>query len=201
MRRRLLTTLLAVLAVSTMGTAGAPVPAAASLPLDVHIGAMPEYYLPSTVSIRPGGTVTWDFTSSHTATDDTPLALYDSGIINHTSYAITFVASGSYPFVCTIHAGMDGRVDVPVTAKPSKGHTGTTFTIVWASVTAPNGYVYDVQRRRNDGPWKSWRTATTARNGIFVPHNKGTTRFRARLRLDGNTDASGWSPAAKITVT
>ncbi len=198
--RRLLVPLTIALLLSMLGGVGAP-EATAVFPATVHVGAMAEYYVPSTVTLRQGGEVTWDFTSSHTATDDTPLALYDSGIIAHTSFTITFVASGSYPFVCTIHAGMDGRVDVPVTAKPSKGHTGTTFTIVWASVAAPGGYVYDVQRRRNDGPWKSWRTATTMRNGTFVPHNKGTTRFRARLRLDGNTDASGWSPAAKITVS
>lgn len=194
--RRLLVPLTIALAISTLGGVGAT----AVFPATVHVEARAEYYVPSTVTLRQGGEVTWDFTDSHTATDVTPLALYDSGIIHDTSFSHTFTAAGTYPFVCTIHTGMDGVVKVPTTAKPGTGPRGTAFTVTWASTAAPLGYVYDVQRRRGSGAWVMWRNGTTERSGTFTPTRKGTVRFRSRLRDDGGAAASGWSVPVRLTV-
>ena len=189
--------LVAVLAVVTTGAA----PAGAAPPTVVHVGAQAEYFLPSVVSVSRGGTVTWDFVDSHTATDATHMGVYDSGTIDHSSFSYRFVAAGAYPFTCTIHTNMNGRVDVPIFATPSKGSITRAFTLIWSSVVAPTGFVFDVQKRRAGSPWAIWAAGTTARTSVFRPWRVGTYRFRARMRQMSSGFASGWSDAVTIAVS
>ena len=96
-------------------------------PAEEHVAAFDDFFLPSLVEIRRGGTVIWDFTGtrSHTATDATGMHLFDSGLVSPggPSFSYTFPAAGSYAFACTIHVGMGGHIGVPMLVDPAVGST------------------------------------------------------------------------------
>lgn len=171
----------------------------------VHVAALDNRFEPATVAVGRGGTVIFDFEGSadHTATDGSGLELYDSGPVapGGPSTWFTFEGAGLYRFVCSTHAGMAGRVQVPLRVTPSSGGIHRTFTVTWASVVPTGDHVYDVQIRRPGRGWTTWRTGATARAGDFTPDGrKGRYRFRARMRDTGLGRASGWSVAATIRV-
>lgn len=68
---------------------------------------------PATVTIKVGQTVAWHFDDGsivHNVTSSTQSwrsSDQDSGYYTH-----TFTAPGTYPYTCTIHSGMDGKVIV-----------------------------------------------------------------------------------------
>jgi hypothetical protein len=111
--------------------------------------------------------------------------------------------AGAYPCHCTLHVsfGMRGVVVVPVVASPASGHVGTRFTIRLASVAAPAGFAYDVQRRKGTGPWKAFKTGVVARSVMFTAGAKGKFSFRSRLRKKSTGAASGYSPPDTVSVT
>lgn len=163
-------------------------------------------FTPKTPSIAVGSTVHWTnstTTTSHTSTGDSPLSLWDSGTVagGHT-FDFTFTAAGTYTYHCTFHQslGMVGTISVTPTASPTSGAAGTVFHIQWATVTAPTGFVYDIQITPPGG------TAITKMNltakGIGLTLNKtGTWKFASRLRKTADNSASGFSPAVSVTVT
>lgn len=70
-------------------------------------------FSPSTLTVSVGTTVTWKNTDSlqHTVTSDT--GLFDSGLFGSgATYTHTFSTAGTYPYHCTIHAGMVGTIIV-----------------------------------------------------------------------------------------
>ena len=76
-------------------------------------------FVPSTVVIALGGTVTWENTdnAAHTATGGTPgdgpSGVFDSSLIMAGgSFSNTFDTSGTYDYFCMVHPWMDGTVDV-----------------------------------------------------------------------------------------
>ncbi len=189
----------------TPSTSPTSSPTPTAPPDGVHVAVEDFYFDPATVPVRRGGTVVFDFVGGvhHTATDSSGLALYDSGPVapDGPSMWFTFEAAGIYSFVCTPHAGMGGRVSVPVRAAPASGGVRTRFTVVWASAEATGDYVYDVQVRRPGATWTSWRRGITARTDDFTSRaGKGRYRFRARLRDVGLGRASRWSTASSIRV-
>jgi hypothetical protein len=159
---------------------------------------------PDEVSLGRGGTVIFDFSgpTHHTATDATGMGLYDSGFVGPggPSTWFTFTAAGGYRFTCTPHPNMGGQVDVPMRVSPSRGSLKKTYSVVWSSITAPDGFVFDVQLKRPRHDWKYWMTGMTRRSGSFKPNTgRGTYRFRARMRsLTGGQ--AYWSDAALIRV-
>lgn len=167
--------------------------------------ALDDYFLPSFVTISRGDTVGWDFADaerSHTATDTSGMGLFDSGLVapGGPSFSYTFRAAGSYPYTCTIHTDdMNGRVSVPVRVAPVSARLGRTFRVRWATGAAPDGFVYDVQRKRNDGSWTSWFSGTTEAKAVFEPARRGTYRFRARLHKEQG-ESSDWSEPAMLVV-
>ena len=167
--------------------------------------ALDDYFLPSLATVPRGGTVVWDFSDaerSHSATDSSGMGLFDSGLVSPggPSFGYTFAAAGSYPYTCTIHTDeMNGRVNVPVRVWPEAGKLGQSFMLRWAMSAAPDGFVYDVQRKRNDGAWSSWRTGATVPKAAFEPTRRGTYRFRARLRKESG-GRSDWSDAVSLEV-
>lgn len=72
-----------------------------------------EYFAfsPSVIEVEQGATVTWTFASAgaehNVVFDDVASPTQLDG-----TFARTFDQPGSYPYTCTIHDGMDGRVEV-----------------------------------------------------------------------------------------
>jgi plastocyanin len=79
-----------------------------------------EFFVPDDAQITVGSTVTWknEDTASHTVTSGTvqnntptPDGSFDSGILNPgDSFPFVFDKAGEYPYYCTIHPWMTGKV-------------------------------------------------------------------------------------------
>ena len=75
-------------------------------------------YIPSTVTISQGETVTWanEDVAFHSVTSgfyDSPTDLFDSGHLDpEEKFSITFEEKGVYDYFCTLHPWMDGQVIV-----------------------------------------------------------------------------------------
>jgi len=70
-------------------------------------------FSPTSLTVSVGTTVTWKNTDNvqHSVTSDS--GLFDSGLFNPGgSYTHTFSTAGTYPYHCTIHAGMTGTITV-----------------------------------------------------------------------------------------
>lgn len=162
-------------------------------------------FTPSRVDVNPGDTVVWTVAGpgSHTVTDSAGLGLFNSGLLSPgNSFAYSFFAAGTFQYRDPAFGQMRGTVGVRTRAVPASGTSTTVFTITWASVSAPSGYVYDVQIRRPGSTWTSWQTGTTIAQTTFVRDgNTGNYQFRSRLRRLSNGVASGWSPVAIIQVS
>jgi plastocyanin len=86
----------------------------------VTVGANCLCFMPSMVTIHPGDTVQWSWSSSgHSSSSGTPGApngIWDSGILNlGATFSHTFNTPGSFPYYCTPHGqccGMTGVVNV-----------------------------------------------------------------------------------------
>jgi plastocyanin len=182
-----------------------PAGSTTSPPPDTHVAVIDFRFDPSTVPIARGGTVIFDFDgpSHHTATDSSGLGLYDSGSVGPggPSTSFTFQAAGVYPFTCTPHPFMGGRVTVPMRVAPGSGGVHRTFTATWAAADASDGRVYDVQIRRPGRVWKAWRTGVTVGSDVFTSGaGKGRYRFRARMRDAALGEASRWSSSVAVEV-
>lgn len=75
-------------------------------------GSRSRSFVPSSVSVTVGGVVTFtnptDETHNITFTGEPPSATLSPG----QSHQESFPAAGSFPFSCTLHAGMNGTVTV-----------------------------------------------------------------------------------------
>ena len=164
-------------------------------------------FTPATVTDLSWQSVAW-FTSpseasGHTVTDAAGLGLFDSGPLSPgSSYAFTFFSSGTYAVTDSAAAAAQ-TVKVPLRATPSSGTVSTTFSLKWASDTAPAGYAYDVQLEPPDSAqFNPFATGVTVSTGSFTPSSgAGTYRFEARLRNISNGAYSAWSPPRSISVT
>jgi plastocyanin len=70
-------------------------------------------YAPAELTVDLGTTITWTNNDSvaHTSTSDAPG--WDSGIVApRATYSATFQTAGTFPYHCSIHPGMVGRVTV-----------------------------------------------------------------------------------------
>ena len=81
-------------------------------------------FIPSTATIHPGGTVTWENTdnAAHTATSgsptDGPDGVWDSSLMMvNGSYSVTLDDEGTYPYFCMVHPWMQGTVIVAAEAE------------------------------------------------------------------------------------
>ena len=83
-------------------------------------GCEPDCFIPSTVTIEVGETVTWDNTggeAAHTASagnvDDGPSGVWDSSLIMvGQSYSYTADTAGTFDYYCMVHPWMEGTVIV-----------------------------------------------------------------------------------------
>ena len=135
---------------------------------------------------------------NHTATSNR--GQFDTDIIPPgTEGSGTFVGAGTYPYHCEIHPFMAGSFRVRPAVSDTSIILGDSITLtVGASGLTEPSATWDVQRRRNDGQWIQFKTATTDPRFTTKPLHAGTFRYRARTHVFG--DVSGWSPARIVIV-
>jgi len=82
-------------------------------------GCEPDCFIPSTVVITVGGTVTWENTdtAAHTSSSGTPAdgpdGVFDSSLVMAgASFSHTFDSAGTYDYFCMVHPWMEGTVIV-----------------------------------------------------------------------------------------
>ena len=87
-------------------------------------GCEPDCFIPSTVVITVGGTITWENTdtAAHTSSSGTPAdgpsGVFDSSlIIAGGSYSHTFDTAGTFDYFCMVHPWMEGTVIVEAEAE------------------------------------------------------------------------------------
>ena len=120
-RRRVVTfALLALLVVALVGAAPTVIrmlgnPAAGDPVVGTDaITVQNDTFDPPALQVKPGTTVTWTFNDGgrpHNVVADG----WSSEVLASGSYHHTFTEPGSYAYRCTLHWGMDGRVDVAAT--------------------------------------------------------------------------------------
>lgn len=86
-------------------------------PLLASVNITNYAFSPNSVRIRPGGTVTWLWSSDTTTHNVTfsNSAFNSNGSGNRRgpgAHAVTFTQAGTYSYSCTIHNGMTGAVTV-----------------------------------------------------------------------------------------
>jgi plastocyanin len=195
-RRFVLVGLLALLAIATV----AP-PAQAAQVSIVDFG-----FDPTSVRIGQGESVIWTNTGNvnHTSTQDGPLVFWNTGPIAPGDFGEVdqgvLVAAGSYPYHCAIHSSMHGVVRVALLVDRTTGTTSTTFTFTLSSAAQP-GYVYDVQKKRGSGVWRTFRTGVTGTATTFRASVADTYAFRSRLRRTSDGATSGWSRPKVLVVS
>jgi predicted secreted protein with PEFG-CTERM motif len=88
-------------------------------------------FIPSTVVITAGGTITWENTdnAAHTASSGTPEGgpdgVFDSSLMMvNGSFSFTFDSAGTYPYFCMVHPWMQGTVIVEAEAAHGDDHAG-----------------------------------------------------------------------------
>ena len=71
-------------------------------------------FMPETQTARVGQVVQWTNTGTvlHTITFDEASCLSDSTIQPQATWEIKFTQPGTYPYICTIHPGMNGNLTV-----------------------------------------------------------------------------------------
>ena len=101
--------------------------AASAATVTVTVGNGGFFFTPSSVTIHPGDTVLWTWSSTgHSSTSGNPgmpTGLWDSGILNQgATFTHTFNTAGSFPYYCTPHGAccnMVGMVTVVNRGKPT----------------------------------------------------------------------------------
>lgn len=165
-------------------------------------------FTPKNVAFPIGNTVHWsnDSNAAHTSTGDTPLSLWDSGSVPPAgTFDFAFTAGGQYKYHCTFHSGqgMTGAVSVKIKASPPSGPAGTIFNVTVASINAPAGFVYDIQKRNPGGSFTNWMLNVTTKTVQWDSTGSapGTYSFRSRLHKTSNGATSGYSAARSVMVT
>ena len=78
------------------------------------VDADDNFFSPGSLEVEVGETVTWENVGSnpHTVTPDGHSEWSDVTLQPGETFQHTFDEVGDYPYVCTIHAGMDGAISV-----------------------------------------------------------------------------------------
>jgi plastocyanin len=160
-------------------------------------------HFPPGTSIGLGDTVEWANNSPqpHTVTSDPRFSLWNIALPIGATRSRTFKLAGSFPYYCVIHGAalMHGNIHVPMRAVPAQGTTSTSFSIRVATVRAPAGLAFVIQRRAPGGTFRLWKTITRKATA-FTTGTAGTWSFRVRVKRTSNGTHSGWSPVLKVRV-
>jgi plastocyanin len=185
---------LGVLAALVLSLLASPIAPASTAAADANVTVANMAFGPSRVTVGVGDTVTWTFqdATAHTVTSDD--GFFDTPPTSGgASRTIRFRSAGTFPYHCSIHSMMVGRVSVPVSAT---GSAEDGWKLRWLA-GEPKNRAYDVQvRRKGSSSWMSLRKSTTTGSARFDPGN-GTWQVRARTHKGSAT--SGWSPAVTLS--
>jgi plastocyanin len=80
---------------------------------EVTVEVFDNGYAPNHLTVRPGTTITWDFTGElpHTVTE--PGGLFDSGPVRTgQQWTMDFDEPGEYYYFCLLHHAMEARIIV-----------------------------------------------------------------------------------------
>ena len=133
--------------------------------------------------------------NSHSATQDRPWKLWDTGeILPGNNGFVSPEWAGTFAYHCTFHEGMTGTLRIPVDLHVD----GSTVTIYAADVRAPDGLKYQLQQRRTGQPWKM---VYEGRGGAYAHvYPNGEWDFRSRVLHICSNEATGWSPPRHLTL-
>ena len=96
--------------------APAPTPGGATSGVAIQAGAEAlgnRAYSPPDLNVAVGTSVTWTNNDSEGHTTDSDAPGWNSGIISpRGTFSVTFQTAGTFPYHCSIHPGMVGRVTV-----------------------------------------------------------------------------------------
>jgi plastocyanin len=177
----------------------APVGAVEGVTINSQVGG----FQPRTVSAALGETVSWDNQDDikHTTSGRRTLALWSRSLSPGGSADVAFRQAGTFPYLCTIHPDMTGKVRVPMTANHGSVAVGDKIVLRVATTSAPSGFRYQISRRRAGGAWAVWKTST-AKTTSWRPTGNvaGTWEFRAKTIRISNGGKSANSPVLTIAV-
>jgi plastocyanin len=98
----------------------------------IHVDVGHDEFVPSTVTIQPGDTVEWTWTTDHTSSVTSgeiraPNGLFDSGVhLRPYSFSYTFQSSGVFPYYCRVEPdNMNGVVKVVGSTPTALGNIST----------------------------------------------------------------------------
>lgn len=169
-------------------------------------------FSPATVSDDVGtGQISWQWgpggttAAKHNVRQDDQL--FDSGLPTKSDALAITPSAGGFHYVCDLHAGMTGTVNVaPVRISEPSG-PGGSFRVAWAVDGSDTGDQYDVRFRVNGGSWKLWKSDTSKPRGRFGKNGKPVTvkpgksyEFEARSEKAGTSRRSDWSPALTVNT-
>lgn len=84
----------------------------------MYDGFQRHRFAPSVVQVPSGTTITWEFADRGASGNDTPVghnvvgAGWGSPVLASGTWQHTFTAPGTYRYLCSLHPGMDGVVEV-----------------------------------------------------------------------------------------
>jgi plastocyanin len=163
-------------------------------------------FSPSYVSIARGDTVLWKNNGyvGHDVYGTRPSAYFKSGppgaMGNGDTYSKTFKSAGSFPYVCRVHSGMEGRVVVSMGATRSvvDGVVKFKLTVASEALSSSSAFRHVVWVDPPGGDWQIYKTTTKAKV-TYTPSDAGTYYFRSAVKRLSNGSTSDWSPVKSLT--
>src|SRR6266487_5758000 len=147
---------------------------ASAATVTVTVGNNCLCFSPSSVTIHPGDTVQWTWSSTgHSSTSGTPgnpNGIWDSGILNQGAmFSHTFNTAGSFPYYCTPHGSCCGMTGTVTVMNPMATPTPTpTPTATPASTPTPTPAV-------TTNPATNVASFSATLNGSLNPRGSTTT--------------------------
>lgn len=172
-------------------------------------------FIPASLTINPGETVTWvqKDTVQHTTTSDAATPIWDSGLLSlNQMYSFTFNTPGTFAYHCTPHpVNMRAVITVSAPSNPPPAvvitnivNDGQAVTISWQGGAGP----FLLQRKTSLDETNWFNLMTTRSLYVTVPKEGGSGFYRVMdqttnvviplsVLLSGSSDA----PSTTITAT
>jgi streptogramin lyase len=169
-----------------------------------------RFFIPNETSLpSQGETVNWLSLNPglHGVADATGMGLFQArnGIAIGGTFSFTFTGAGTFAYDDPFDPATQGQVSVPVNVQPVVGAVDTA-QVTWASASPPAGFAFNVQvEQPGSSTFIPWQTGVTSQTATFGPNDRlwagpGTYQFRAQMENATNGAASGFSPAASISL-